>query len=145
MSLSIELFSVKLLDPKSKGAAGRSARNVCRHNSGSAAINSFFLKRRFHWDYGGGEGGGEWGDLMEGGGGEAINVLREGGRVGRITKGLMWKNDMKKRQKKDRRRIADWMIRRFVLVSHKQARFGGSTNCLTYTTAYIWIFVSSWV
>lgn len=29
--------------PKSKGAAGRSAMNVRRHRSGSAAVNSFLL------------------------------------------------------------------------------------------------------
>lgn len=53
------LFQRSCWDPKSKGAAGRSARNVCRYKSGSAAINSFLLKseRRFHWNYGGGGGG----------------------------------------------------------------------------------------
>ena len=64
MSLSIELFSEKLLDPKSKGAAGRSARNVCRGKSGSAAINNFLNVRRFHWITAGGGRREGVGDLM---------------------------------------------------------------------------------
>lgn len=65
MSLSTELFSEKLLHPKSKGAAGRSARNVCRHKSGSAAINRFF-KKRFHWITAGEKGGGVGGPDVRG-------------------------------------------------------------------------------
>lgn len=65
MSLSTGLFSEKLLGfPKARGRQDVARGMFCRHKSGSAAINSFYLKseRRFHWITAGEKGmGGEWG------------------------------------------------------------------------------------